>query len=78
MYIQKRKINWRLIIIMAYSKKSQTEYNKKRKQFKVQYSLIDDNDGLRLQKYLEQTGQTANSYIKNLIKRDLDEKKFIL
>lgn len=63
---------------MAYSKKSQAEYKKKCKQFKVQYSLSDDNEGLRLQKYLEQTGQTANSYIKKLIKKDLDTKGFLL
>jgi len=63
---------------MAYSKKSQAEYNKKRKQFKVQYSLSDDNEGLRLQKYLEQTGQSANSYIKRLIKEDLDKKGILL
>ena len=31
-------------------------------------------NGLRLQKYLDETGQTANSYIKGLIKRDIDEK----
>ena len=60
---------------MAYSKKSQAEYNKKRKQFKVQYSLSDNNEGLRLQKYLDDNGLTANTYIKDLIKRDLDNKK---
>lgn len=59
---------------MAYSKKSQADYKKKIKQFKVQYNLQDNVDGLRLQKYLDETGQTANSYIKGLIKRDIDEK----
>ncbi len=61
---------------MAYNKKNQSDYNKKRKQFKVQYSLSDDIEGTRLKAYLEQTGQSANSYIKGLIKRDLDDKGF--
>lgn len=64
------------ILTMAYNKKNQSDYNKKRKQFKVQYSLYDDIEGTRLQVYLEQTGQSANSYIKSLIKADLDAKGF--
>lgn len=59
---------------MAYSKKSQADYKKKLKQFKVQYNLQDNTEGLRLQRYLEATGQSANSYLKELIKKDLDEK----
>lgn len=63
---------------MAYDKKSQTEYKKKLKQFKVQYSLNDIQEGERIKAYLDQTGQTANSYIKALIKADLDSKGFML
>lgn len=59
---------------MAYSKRSQADYKKKIKQFKVQYNLQDNDEGLRFQKYLEETGQTANSYIKALIKADMDSK----
>lgn len=33
-------------------------------------------DGQRVKAYLEQTGQSANSYIKALIKADLDSKGF--
>lgn len=33
-------------------------------------------DGERVKAYLEQTGQSANSYIKALIKADLDSKGF--
>lgn len=33
-------------------------------------------DGERVKAYLEQTGQSANSYIKALIKADLDAKEF--
>lgn len=63
-----------MVYIMAYSKKSQADYKKKIKQFKVQYNLQDNVEGLRLQKYLDNTKQTANSYLKDLIKKDLDEK----
>ena len=61
-------------IVMAYNKKNQADYNKKCEQFKVQYRLTDIADGKRLKVYLAQTGQSANSYIKGLIKRDLDNK----
>lgn len=63
-----------MVYIMAYSKKSQADYKKKLKQFKVQYNLQDNVEGLRLQKYLDNTGQSANSYLKELIKADLDSK----
>lgn len=33
-------------------------------------------DGERVKAYLEQTGQSANNYIKGLIKADLDAKGF--
>ena len=59
---------------MAYNYKNQSEYKKKLKQFKVQYSLQDNIEGLRLQQYLEDNNTSANSYIKNLIKMDLDAK----
>lgn len=59
---------------MAYSKKSQADYKKKIKQFKVQYNLQDNDDGLRFQKYLKETEQSANGYLKELIKKDMDSK----
>lgn len=58
---------------MAYNSKSQSVYKKKVEQFKVQYSL-QDIDGKRLKKYLSDTNQSANAYLKSLIKKDLDEK----
>lgn len=60
---------------MAYNKKNQSDYNKKCEQFKVQYRLCDIEEGKRLKLYLTQTGQSANSYIKGLIKADLDNKR---
>ena len=59
---------------MAYNKQNQADYNKKRKQFKVQYSLSDDKEALRLQKYLNDNKLTANDYLKQIIKIDLDNK----
>lgn len=59
---------------MAYDKKSQSDYKKKLIQAKVQYSLEDIEEGQRLKTYLAKTGQSANSYIKELIKNDLDSK----
>lgn len=61
---------------MAYSKKAQSAYDKKIVQFKTKYSLTELQDGERVKAYLEQTGQSANSYIKGLIKADLDKKGF--
>ena len=68
----------RMVYVMAYSKKSQADYKKKLKQFKVQYNLQDNVEGLRLQKYLDSAGVSANSYLKELIKKDLDEKRIEL
>ena len=61
---------------MAYNKEVQSRYKKKITQYKVQYSLSDNDrkESDRLKAYLAETGQSANSYIKALIKRDLDNK----
>ena len=61
---------------MAYNKKAQERYREKSIQVSVNYRPTDINDGKRLKAYLEQTGQSANSYIKALIKADLDSKGF--
>lgn len=60
---------------------SQKEYEKKRmkqcKTYAIKYSLYlsDENrENERLKRYLEQNSISANSYIKGLIKADLDSK----
>ena len=54
-------------------------YNSKTIAFSIGYrSEKDTIEGKRLKKYLQQSGQTANSYIKELIKRDLDDKGFMI
>ena len=40
----------------------------------IGYTPTDIAEGKRLKAYLEQSGQSANSYIKGLIKTDLDGK----
>lgn len=56
-------------------KRAQKKYNQKSLTFAASYRPGTDlEEGKRLKAYLEQTGQTANSYIKELIKRDLDSK----
>lgn len=64
---------------MAYSKEAQKRYRNKSIQLAVNYRPgTDISEGLRVKAYLEHTGQTANSYIKALIKSDLDNKEFTL
>lgn len=57
-------------------KKAYKTYNQKSIQLAVNYRPTDIQDGERIKAYLQQTGQSANSYIKNLIKADLDAKGF--
>ena len=61
---------------MAYNKEVQSRYRKKIAQFKAEYSLSEEDkrEALRIRAYLAGTGQSANSYIKALIKSDLDNK----
>lgn len=56
------------------NRKAVKKYREKTVSFAVKYSAVDAVQGKRLRAYLNSTGQSANSYIKALIKRDLDEK----
>ena len=58
------------------NRKAVKKYREKTVSFAVKYSAVDANQGNMLKAYLEQTGQSANSYIKALIKADLDAKGF--
>lgn len=52
-------------------------YNSKTIAFSIGYRSENEiKEGERLKAYLTQTGQSANSYIKGLIKADLDGKGF--
>lgn len=59
---------------MAYNAEAQKKYREKTINFLVKYYPTDIEYGQKLKKYLETTGQSANSYLKELIKKDLDEK----
>ena len=62
---------------MAYNAKAQKKYNEKTILIAASYKPNTDlADGQRVKACLEQTGQSANSYIKALIKADLDAKGF--
>ena len=62
---------------MAYNAKAQKKYRDKSIQLAANYRPgTDIQDGERVKAYLEQTGQSANSYIKALIRADLDAKGF--
>ena len=46
--------------------------------FSVKFVPSESEEVKRFKNYLADTGQTANSYIKELIKKDLDSKGFNL
>lgn len=55
-------------------RESDKRYNAKRINFSVSFTTADIEEGKRLKEYLEMTGKSGNGYLKELIKRDLDEK----
>lgn len=60
---------------MAYSPKSQKTYNNKCHYFTVKYTPVESDQADKLKTYLKETGQSANAYLKELIKKDLDQKE---
>ncbi len=59
---------------MAYSAKSQKKYNDKCYRFSIKFLPSEVKEIDRFKSYLASTGQSANGYIKGLIKKDLDSK----
>lgn len=55
-------------------KRAQDKYNKKRVVVSTTFRENDMNEYIRLKKYLETSELSVNSYLKDLIKRDLDSK----
>ena len=64
--------------IKEQNRRAVKKYREKTVSFAIKYSAVDAVEGKRLKSYLEQTGQSANSYIKGLIKHDLDSKGFVM
>ena len=60
--------------IKEQNRKAVKKYREKTVSFAVKYSAVDAEQGKRLKAYLANTGQSANAYIKNLIRHDLDSK----
>ena len=56
------------------SRKADKKYNEKSIGFAISYRPTDIQDGKRLKAYLADTGKSANAYIKELIKKDMDNK----
>lgn len=68
-YEQKKRCN------MPIKKETaQTRYAQKCKTYAIKYYPAEKSDSDRLQKYISDVGISANSYIKTLIKNDLDQK----
>lgn len=61
---------------MAYSAKSQKKYNDKCYRFSIKFVPSEVEEIERFKSYLDETGQSANSYIKELIKKDLNSKEY--
>lgn len=59
---------------MTYDKKAQDKYRMKVKTYAVKYTPTDIMESKRLDYYLANSGISTNSYIKSLIKADLDVK----
>ena len=57
---------------MAYNPKAQKKYREKSLNFAVCYRPSEIAQGKRLKAYLDESGQSANAYIKGLIEKDLD------
>lgn len=60
------------------NRKAVKKYSEKTITFAIKYYPTDIEYGERLKNYLTETGQSANSYLKELIKKDLDEKRIEL
>lgn len=58
------------------NRKAVKKYSEKTLTIATKYYPTDIQEGKRLKNFLQQTGQSANSYIKSLIKADLDAKGF--
>lgn len=60
--------------IKEQNRKAQKKYSEKTINFAIKYTPNDIKEALQLKAYLTSTNQSANSYIKSLIKTDLNNK----
>lgn len=59
---------------MAYSAKSQKTYNDKCNRIYLKYTEKETEDYERINNYCKKNGYAISTYIKTLIKKDLDSK----
>lgn len=59
---------------MAYDAKAQKKYREKTQSFALKYTPTDIQDGLRLKYYIDNNNLSCNAYLKELVKRDLNNK----
>ncbi len=59
---------------MAYNAKAQLKYNQKCNSIGVKFTLNEEKEYNRLKRYVEENDMSVNSYVKKLIKNDLDSK----
>ena len=75
-----KKGDYKIMAMTEAQKKADKRYREKNQIItkSVSYKKDDIIEGKRLLLYLEQSGKSANSYIKELIKNDLDSKGFTI
>ena len=61
--------------IKEQNRKAQKKYSEKTINFAIKYTPTDIEEALRLKEYLDSTNQSAKSYIKSVVKVDLDNKE---
>lgn len=59
---------------MAYNKKADANYRKKCNTIGLKYTPNESNEYVRIKTYCDVKGMSLQKYIKELVKRDLDNK----
>ena len=60
--------------IKEQNRKAVAKYAKKTQSFALKYFATDIQEGLRLKHYIDNADISCNAYLKELVKRDLDNK----
>lgn len=59
---------------MAYYKKSQSDYNNKCNRIYLKYTEKETSEYNRINAYCKENGYAVSTYIKELVKQDMDNK----
>lgn len=63
--------------IKEQNRKAVAKYAKKTQSFALKYFATDIKEGMRLKTYIDNNNLSCNAYLKELVKRDLDNKGVI-